>query len=218
MTLNGRLGEWWDDTRERAPEVYDAYTRFVRELGARDFARQVLKRGDATPDFALPNSEGHIVRSGDLIRRGPLVISFFRGGWCPYCRMELEALQEIYPAIEAQGALLTAITPYTAAALAADKHGAGGLGFDVLSDVDNGVALLFGLVFRVPDYIHDLWQRLGIDLGARHGNDSEVWLLPIPATYVIDRRGRIRYAHIDSDFRKRMEPGEILRRLAAIGR
>ncbi len=217
MTLNGKLARWWENTRERAPEVYAAYTLFVRELKAADIPRHSLKRGDRMPVFALPNAEGRLVHSPKLLKSGPLVLSFFRGGWCPYCRMELEALQHIYPAIAGCGATLAAVTPDTGAAFVADKRRSG-LDFEVLSDPDNGVALLFGLVFRVPDFIRDLWLRLGIDLGARHGNHTGTWLLPIPATYIVDRGGRIRHAHVDPDFRKRMEPHEILRRLAAIRR
>jgi peroxiredoxin len=217
MTLNDKLSRWWEQTRERAPEVYAAYTAFVRELRAADLPRHSLKRGDLMPMFTLPNAEGRLVDSRKLLDDGPLVLSFFRGGWCPYCRMELEALQAIAPMIEASGATLAAITPDTGAEFIADtrRHA---LDFEVLSDADNGVALLFGLLFRVPDFIRDLWLRLGIDLGARHGNPTGTWLLPIPGTYIVDRRGRIRHAHVDPDFRKRMEPEEILRRLAAVRR
>jgi peroxiredoxin len=217
MTLNENLTQWWERTRERAPEVYAAYTQFVRELKAADIAKHSLKRGRLMPDFTLPNADGRLIRARQLLRRGPLVLSFFRGGWCPYCRMELDALQAILPAIARRGATLAAITPDTAANFV-DLKRTGGVDFEVLSDVDNGVALLFGLVFRVPEFIRDLWLRLGIDLGARHGTDAGAWLLPIPATYIVDRHGRIRHAHVDPDFRRRMEPAEILRRLGALCR
>jgi peroxiredoxin len=212
MTLNEKLTKWWDDTKQRAPEVYEAYIQFVAELKASDVARRSLKRGDRMPAFALPNAEGHLVTSRDLLAKGRLVLSFFRGGWCPYCRMELQALQDIHPELKRRGATLAAVTPDTAAAFVADKH-SNALDYEMLSDVDNGVALLFGLTFRVPDFIRALWLRLGIDLGARHGNDRGTWLLPVPATYIIDRNGTIHHAHIDSDFRRRLEPAEILRLL-----
>lgn len=212
MTLNERLAKWWEETRERAPEVYAAYTQFVRELKAADISRHSLKRGDQIPAFTLPNAEGRLVHASELLCRGPLVLSFFRGGWCPYCRMELEALRDIHPAVTARGATLAAITPDTGSHFVHDKPG-DGADFEVLSDVDNGVALLFGLVYRVPEFIRDLWLRLGIDLGVRHGNDTGTWLLPIPATYVVEQSGRIRHAHVDPDFRQRMEPAEILQHL-----
>lgn len=212
MTLSEKLSSWWDGTRERAPEVWDAYIEFVRELKAADVTRSALRRGDPMPDFTLPDVEGRLITARELIGGGPLVLSFFRGGWCPYCSMELQALQAIWPEIRRRGGALAAITPDTGASFAADKR-ANRLDYEVLSDVDNGVALLFGLVFRVPAHIRALWLRLGIDLGARHGNRGKAWLLPVPATYIVDRRGIIRHADIDTDFRRRMEPAEILRRL-----
>src|SRR6266849_5707608 len=142
--------------------------------------------------------------------RSPLVVSFFRGGWCPFCTTELTALQQTVPDIEVRGATLVAITPDTGAALAAAKRD-NALAYEVLSDLDFGVGLQFGVVFRVPDAIRDLYRRLDLDLGARHGNAHDVWLLPIPATYIVDRRGVVRYAEIDCDFRRRMEPAAIVR-------
>jgi peroxiredoxin len=117
-------------------------------------------------------------------------------------------LQDALPDVEARGATAVAITPDTGAAFAAVKRD-NRLAFDILSDLDYGLALLFGIVFKLPDRIRDLYLRLGIDLGARHGN-RHAWLLPIPATYIVDRQGMITHAHVDPDFRRRMEPSEIL--------
>jgi peroxiredoxin len=212
MTLNGKLASWWENTRERAPEVWDAYTLFVRELRVADVARFCLKRGDRIPPFTLPNVEGRLVSARELLAHGPLVLSFFRGGWCPYCTMELRALQEAWPEIQRRGANLAAVTPDTGTSLRSDKR-ANDLDYQVLSDVDNGLALLFGLVFRVPAYIRALWLKHNIDLGARHGNSSGTWLLPLPATYIIDRQGIILHADVDPDFRRRLDPTDILRLL-----
>ena len=215
MPLAAKLSEWWDATRERAPAVFEAYTRFVRELEAADIAHGALKVGQKMPAFMLPNTEGELVRSDQLLAGGPLVLSFFRGGWCPYCCYELEALQQIHPDLEARGATLAAVTPDTAVALARDKS-EHRLDYEILSDVDNGLALLFGLTFRVPDYIRRLWLDLGIDLAIRHGNSSGIWMLPVPATYIVDANATIRHAQVDPDFRRRMEPAEILRYLEQI--
>ena len=218
MTLNEKLSAWWDATRVRAPEVYRAYTEFLNALETNDLAQQQsLKRGDPMPEFVLPNAEGRLIEARALLAKGPLVLSFFRGGWCPYCRMELEALQEIFSALQRQGASLVAITPDTGPAFIADKRD-NNVDYEVLSDADNGVALLFGLVFPVPEPIRELWLRLGIDLGARHGNDTGTWLLPMPATYIIAPSGMISHAQVDPDFRRRMEPAQILRLLAAMRR
>ena len=129
--------------------------------------------------------------------------------------MELRALQAALPDIQALGASLVAVTPDTGSALA-DAKRANNLSYQVLSDVDHGVALTFGIVFRVSDSIKDLYLHLGIDLGVRHGNSSSVWLLPVRATYVVDHRGIIRRAALDVDFKKRMEPADMIGALKVI--
>jgi peroxiredoxin len=215
MTLAEKLSKWWDDTRQRAPAVFEAYLRFISELEAAEVAHCALKAGQKMPAFMLPNTEGKLVTSDQLLARGPLVLSFFRGGWCPYCCYELEALQEIHGDLKRLGATLAAVTPDTAVALARDKSDHQ-LDYDVLSDVDNGVALLFGLTFRVPDFVRRLWLDLGIDLAVRHGNSTGIWMLPVPATYIIDTTGSIRHARVDPDFRRRMEPTEILRHFRSL--
>jgi len=207
MSLGEKLDEQW--RRTRSGEVRQGYEVLVAQLAANGMTEASLKAGDHIPEFALPSVEGRLVSSAELLGRGPLVLSFFRGGWCPYCALELGALQEALPEIEARGAGVAAITPDTGAAFAAVKRD-NRLDFDVLSDVDYGLALLFGIVFKVPDAIRDLYLRLSIDLGARHGN-RYAWLLPIPATYIVDRQGMIRYANVDPDFRRRMEPSEIVK-------
>jgi peroxiredoxin len=215
VSLRDQLDEQWRRTRERSPEIRKAYEALVAELARSGLVERAVKAGDAMPEFALPSAEGTLVSSADLLAHGPLVLSFFRGGWCPYCRLELKALQETLPEIEHQGATLAAITPDTGTAFAATKR-ANELGFKVLSDLDNGVGLTFGIIFRVPQAIKELYFRLGIDLGARHGNATGEWLLPVPATYIVDRHGMIRHAELDPDFKRRMEPNEIVRALSAL--
>jgi peroxiredoxin len=214
VSLRDQLDEQWRRTRERSPEIRKAYEALVAELARSGLVEGAVKAGDAMPEFEIPSAEGTLVSSAELLARGPLVLSFFRGGWCPYCRLELKALQETLPEIERQGATLAAITPDTGTAFAATKR-ANELGFKVLSDIDNGVGLTFGIIFRVPQAIKELYLRLGIDLGARHGNATGEWLLPVPATYIVDRHGMIRHAELDPDFKRRMEPKEIVRALSA---
>lgn len=209
MSLRDRLDEQWRRTLTQSPELARAFEALMRELGASNLAASSLKPGDPMPDIELPNTEGRFVAARDCLARGPLVISFFRGGWCPYCSLELAALQEALPEIERLGATVLAVTPDTGAALSQVKRRLG-LTFDVLSDVDNGVGLLFGVIFRVPETVRDVYLERGIDLGARHGNRAGAWLLPMPATYIVDRRGIIRHAMVELDFRRRMEPADIL--------
>jgi peroxiredoxin len=197
-----------------SPELRAALDEMLQLLANSGMVAASLKPGDRIPDFELPNVEGELISSADLLARGPLVLSFFRGDWCPYCNAELQALQEALPEIESCNATLVAVTPDTREAALSPKR-RHQLSYQVLSDVDNGLGLLFGVIFRMPQALREQYLKLGIDLGARHGNDA--WFLPIPATYVIDRRGVVRHAELNTDFRRRMEPAEIVRRLKEIG-
>lgn len=215
MALQDELDEQWRRTRERLPKVRDAYERLVRDLAQSGLVDGARKAGEEMPDFELPSVEGRLLGLSELLARGPLVMSFFRGGWCPYCTLELKALQRALPEIERLGATLAAITPDTGAALA-DAKRKNALAYEVLSDVDNGLGLTLGIIFRVPEAIRTLYRELGIDLGARHGTSDDAWLLPLPATYIVDRAGIIRHAELEPDFKRRMEPKEIIRVLGEL--
>ncbi len=184
-----------------------AYEAVVNQLGRAEAASRALKVGDAMPTFLLPNAEGHLVFSDDLLKRGPLVVNFFRGNWCPYCRRTLEALEAALPRIVAAGGHLVALTPDTGSHLAATKRGHE-LTYEILSDVDGAVGLQFGVLFRAPEPYRALLSDFGIDLAARHGNES--WFIPMPATFVIDQSAVIRYAFVNVDFTRRAEPDEII--------
>jgi len=190
-----------------------AYEAVVRQLGRAEAADRALKVGDTIPSFMLPNAEGHIVFSDDLLRRGPLVVNFFRGNWCPYCRRTLEVLETALPNITATGGQLVALTPDTGSHLAATKRNHG-LTYEVLSDVDGAVGLQFGVLFRAPDPYRELLAGRGVDLPARHGNEG--WFIPMPATFVVDQQAVIRYAFVDVDFTRRAEPADIVGILRAI--
>jgi peroxiredoxin len=215
LSLRDELEEQWRRTRERSPEIRAAYEALVADLARGGIVDGARKAGEKMPPFELPNVEGSLIASDELLERGPLIVSFFRGGWCPYCRLELKALQKSLPEIAQHGATLVAITPDTGGALAAAKR-QNDLGYEVLSDVDNGLGLACGIIFRVPTAIRELYRSLGIDLGARHGNSTGEWLLPLPATYVVGVDGIIRHAELEPDFKRRMEPGDIVRVLHAI--
>ena len=184
-----------------------AYESMVDQLGRAETARHALKVGDMMPSFVLPNAESRLVFSDDLLTEGPLVINFSRGNWCPYCRRTLEALEAALPAIKAAGGHLASLTPDTGSYLAQTKR-RHGLTYEVLSDVDGAVGLQFGVLFRAPDRYRELLVSLGIDLEERHGNPS--WLIPMPATFVVDQSGVIRYAFVNVDFTRRAEPDEII--------
>jgi len=204
MTLREKLeqhqGRW-------SPTVRAAYEELVKQLGRAETADRALKVGDKISDFVLPNAEGQLIGSGELLEQGPLVINFFRGDWCPFCRLMLQALNETLPAITAAGGNLVAISPDTGGRLTRAKKRLN-LSIDLLSDVDSGVALDFGVAFRAPDAYRKVLQSYGTKLNERHGNDA--WIIPVPATFVVDRSGIVRYAFVEPEFVRRAEPSEVV--------
>ncbi len=209
-TLADELAAIRDKASARAREVYDKLVKQLMDSGAVDGA---LKEGDAFPDFQLASADGRFVRRADLLAKGPAVISFYRGAWCPYCSAELNALAQIAPQIRAAGATLAAITPEaggTALRTKVDR----GLDFDILCDLDNTLALECGLMFPVPDDIRSFYMERSIDFVRIYGNDA--WLLPTPATYIVRADGIVAKAYVNADFRYRLEPAEIVKALAAL--
>jgi len=186
----------------------ETMNRATADLIASGAARGALGPNDQAPPFELDNADGVRVSSRELLKRGPLVVSFYRGFWCPYCNLELEAIQSALPDIERRGAALVAISPQTPAnsrrAIREKK-----LGFTILSDPGNEVAAAFGLRFRLPDYLIELYRDgLKNDLAVANGDPS--WTLPMPARYVIDQNGTIAYAEVNPDYTRRPDPAELL--------
>jgi peroxiredoxin len=199
--------------RGSSAELRKANDIVIEHLRTSGMLDSILTAGNRMPDFELADCDGGLLSSRELLDSGPIVVSFFRGDWCPYCRLELKALEMAVRDIEREGAKLVTITPDTGAALATTKRN-NDLSIHVLSDPDHGVALQFGVAYYIPEFLHEQYHKRGIDLRARHGNDGR--FLPIPATFVVDGDGIIRHAEFDADHRRRMEPAdiiEILRRL-----
>jgi len=190
-----------------------AYRDLLSRLGRAETGERALRPGDAMPSFILPDAEGRLVASDELLAKGPLVVNFFRGNWCPYCLKMLKALEAALPQIEDAGGQLVAITPDTGRHLTDTKR-VQRLSYEILSDVDGAVGLLFGVLFRAPAAYRQVLAGYGIDLAERHGNDGG--FIPLPATFVVDRGGIVRYAFIDIDFTRRAEPAEIVAVLAKL--
>lgn len=182
-------------------------------MDAGQVAAEACKPGDRMPDFLLPSAEGLLVDSRDLLAKGPLVVTFFRGGWCPYCSATLEALEAVLPELSRAGGALIAMTPETGGRAVAMKHDCG-VHYEVLVDVDLAIAMAFGIVFRTPQLYMELLQRRGIDLADRSG--SPAWLLPIPATFLVDQDGVVLRSWVNIDFTQRAEPTEILEALSGL--
>lgn len=162
------------------------------------------------PDFLLPSAEGRLVGSAELLAKGPLVVTFFRGGWCPYCSATLEALEAVLPELSRAGGTLVAMTPETGGRALAMKRDRG-LHYEVLVDVDLAVAMAFGIVFMTPPLYVALLRRRGIDLAERSGNPA--WLLPVPAAFLVGQDGIVVRSWVNVDFTQRAEPANILRAL-----
>jgi peroxiredoxin len=188
-------------------EALDTMHRGTAELIASGQAQRALKAGDRMPEFSLRDSDGRAVSSHELLARGPLVISFYRGVWCPYCNLELQALQSALPEITARGASLVAISPQTAANSRKSQRD-NKLGFPILSDSKSEVANAFGIRFALPDYLVELYKSFKNDLPAF--NDDPSWVLPMPARYVIGTDGIIAYAEVNPDYTRRPDPTELL--------
>jgi peroxiredoxin len=154
-----------------------------------------------------------MVSSTSLLGWGPLVISFYRGQWCPYCRAELDALQEALPAIKQAGGTLVCISPEEGGVAGATRT-ARGLDYDILIDMDHGLALAFGLVYRLTPEQQAHYLAHGVDIPLINGIDG--WLLPVPATYVVRPDGIVASAFIEPDPRQRMEPESIVASVRAI--
>ncbi len=174
---------------------------------------RALRAGAKFPDLTLANARGGQTRIHDVLARGPLVVTFYRGGWCPYCNLELRAYQSALGAIRALGAELIAISPEAPdhTLSTAEKND---LKFEILSDVNGALEDALGIRFDLRDPIVALYKRFGHDLPAHNGDGR--WSLPVPATYVLDRDGRIVLAYVDPDYRRRLEPATAIAALRKI--
>jgi peroxiredoxin len=169
--------------------------------------------GTQAPEFRLPDVKGDLVSLTNLLRDGPVVVTFYRGGWCPYCNIQLRAYQAVLPQMADLGARLVAISPQLPEQSLSTEQ-ADELTFYVLSDVGNQAARRFGLVYTLPEELRAALQSNNKALPGINGDES--WELPVPATYVIARDGRIALAYIEVDYRKRFEPEALLNALRSL--
>jgi peroxiredoxin len=220
MTLPERLAAFRANFEAGGPPykapawVQEPMHRATAELIASGAADRARKAGDRAPEFTLEDADGHQVSSRDLLAKRPLVVTFYRGVWCPYCNIDLQALQEALPAISEHGAQLLAISPQTQSNSRKSRRD-NNVTFPILSDPGNEVAARFGLRFTLPDYLIELYRdTFKNDLSRVNGDSS--WTLPMPARYVIDASGLIAYAEVSPDYTQRPDPQELLPVLSAL--
>ena len=216
MTLLQDIENFQKEIIPKIPQdVLNTIMRTSAELAERNLEAGALKSGDTIPSFELTDALGEARSSDQFLKNGSLVISFYRGGWCPYCHLELRALQKVLPEIKANNAMLLAISPELPnhSLTTREKYE---LEFPVLSDPDNRVAKKFGLVFEPAKELIPLFkENFNWDLVAING--AEKVELPIPATYVVGREGVIQFAFVQSDYTQRAEPEKILEVLRGCG-
>ncbi len=214
MPLQDELDRITEQTRNLVqPERLAPGERAVAELFATGIEDRLLKPGAPAPSFALPDVNGKLVRSEDLLALGPLVMSFFRGRWCPYCVTELEAWRDLFPSLRERSALLVAISPQTVRQndFTLSQHQ---MPFPLLRDEGAAVADAYGAAYRVPEFMQTHYRSMLVNVPFINGESS--WRLPVPATFVIDPRGVVAWSQGYADFRVRPEPVDALAALGAL--
>jgi peroxiredoxin len=214
-TLNDRLTAMREKSATMLkPEVAHLLERHIDELRSPGATNHPLKVGDAAPAFILKDLDGNVVSSPERLVRGPLVVTFYRGTWCPFCNEELKALNDAYENFRRLGASLVAITPQSAGSASAYRTDHE-IAFPILVDPNAEVAERFGLAYSFPAYLNDLYRNVFRNDLARI-NAAGTWRLPIPARYVIDRNGTIVDAEVNPDYRYRPDPEATLAVIAAL--
>ncbi len=213
LSLADRLRAIADKVRAMSPEFADAVDVFVARLEAAQAGETAPRVGDVMPPFALPDQDGRLVILSDLLAEGPLVIAFYRGHWCPYCRLNMVALAEIEGKVAP--ARIISITPETQAYTRVLRAEAGA-GFPFLSDIGAGYALSINLAILVDEAMASLIESAGWNVPHYQGGTG--WILPVPAVFVVDSNGTIIARHVDPDYRRRMEPALILEALGELAR
>ena len=194
-------------------EILATMAQATNDLKHSGIEDRALKTGDTVPDFELPDQHGERRRLAGYLAKSPVVLNVYRGGWCPYCNMEMKALHDVLPEIEARGARLVGLSPETPdrAMATAERHS---IRIDILSDAGNRIAERLGLVFELPQALRPVYEKIGIDIPAYNGDQS--FKLPVPATYIIGQDRKILYHFVNADYTQRLEPSEIVARLASL--
>lgn len=205
-TLGERIAARRAQFDKVAPQAMkDAFEQGVREVGSSGVMETALRQGDTAPDFTLPGADGASVTLSELLKNGPVVLTWYRGGWCPYCVIQLKAYDEVRGEIEAAGGTVVALAPETLDKVEATAT-SNDLGFHVVSDAGNRVAAEYGLVYVLPTVVQEQFDGR-IDITEFNGDTSQT--LPLAATYVVAPDGTITYAFVEDDYRKRAEPADV---------
>ncbi|WP_297521792.1 peroxiredoxin-like family protein [uncultured Clostridium sp.] len=207
MNLSEKLEELGKKSSEKMPkEIQNLFMDATKNLKATSIEENALKVGDIAPKFILKNAYGKEFTSEAVLKNGPLVINFYRGKWCPYCNLELQEYSGAIEKIKELGATFIAISPELPDETFSDK-----IPFDILSDKGSKVAKDFKIVFEVSEKVEGIYKSFGIDIEKSNGDDSHE--LPMPATYIIDKDGKIVLSFVNADYTKRLDVETVLDKL-----
>ena len=210
-TIDDKSAEF---AKKADPEKMKAYADGITAVENSGVVEKAIQKGEKAPDFTLPNAVGKEITLSEELKKGPVVLTWYRGGWCPYCNLQLAAYQAILPEIEALGATLIAVSPELPdKALTTQEKS--DLKFQVLSDQNQKVADQYGLIFKLTPEVEGYYQA-AFDLNSYNGEEAKSDELPLAATYVINTDGKITYAFLDANYKKRAEPESILEALAKL--
>jgi peroxiredoxin len=209
MTLNQELTQFAQGLAQHlSADQLQVFSQHLQLLADTGITQSSLKPGNAFPRFTLPNATGQPIASDTLLKQGPMVVTFYRGAWCPFCNLQLRAMQQLLPQLKAAGASLVAISPQTPDH-SLDMAQKNSLEYEVLSDIGNAFAKQLGLVYRIDDAFQQLQGQTGVSVPDYNGDPS--FELSATATFVVRPDGTIAYAHVDTNFTQRPEPADILK-------
>ena len=211
MSLNSVLQDALVKSEAQFPaEALSIIRAADEELRDRGVGKDALKAGDAFPDAILTDPHGRDFSFRQIIQNRPAVISFYRGGWCPYCNLELKAYQDLLGEITSVGGQLVAVSPEKPdnSLTTIEKNS---LAFPVLTDTENKLAKALGIAFELPAELQDLFGRFGMNLPDLNAGTG--WALPVPATFVVDGASKIVLADVDPQYTRRLEPARAIEAL-----
>jgi peroxiredoxin len=210
-SLDEQLQTFSESARKRSPDFADAIDRLVERLRQSGAGEAAPRPGEPMPSFILPDETGHMVTLQGLIAEGSVAVTFHRGHWCPYCRININALAQAHRKVSQEGGQIVAIMP-DRQQFSSELKIKGELPFPILTDMDNGYALSLNLAIWIGDEMQKMMTGRQ-NLPEYQGNNS--WMLPIPATFVVGQDGRIKARFVDPDYRKRMAIDDLLAALRA---
>lgn len=210
-TLAKQIEHFNQELSSQLPQdILDAFGKSIEDLKTGKFEENSIQIGDQIPEFSLPNALGKIVSSEEILKNEKIVLAFYRGGWCPYCNLELKFLQDSLIRIKNKGAALIAVSPQSPdhSLSMIEKNN---LEFEVLTDIDNNFAKKLGIVFQLQDFVLPYYKGLGIFLSDFNKNNDNT--LPIPAVFVVDKNRVVTYRFLDVNYMNRVDVEKLIEAL-----